>query len=81
MRRKDELAVDKISECVKVEFMEKGFFGRFYTFKKPKKQTAQPEALQTICRPNTAVKELVDEPSTRLFEYFMSAENSLFLKR
>lgn len=30
MRKKDDLAIDKIMECAKTEFLEKGFEGRVY---------------------------------------------------
>ncbi len=76
MRRKDELAVDKILECAKAEFMEKGFLDASMRFIADKAGYTTGMLYGRFADKTQLFKEIVDEAANRLFECFTSAENS-----
>lgn len=78
MRRKDELAVDKILECAKAEFMEKGFADASMRSIAEKAGYTTGMLYGRFADKTQLFNELVEEPANRLFEYFTSAENTFF---
>lgn len=78
MRRKDELAVDKILECAKAEFMEKGFADASMRSIAEKAGYTTGMLYGRFADKTQLFNELVEEPANRLFEYFTSAENIFF---
>lgn len=76
MRRKDELAVDKILECAKTEFMEKGFLDASMRSIAEKAGYTTGMLYGRFADKTQLFNEIVEEPANRLFEYFTSAENS-----
>lgn len=78
MRRKDELAVDKILECAKAEFMEKGFADASMRSIAEKAGYTTGMLYGRFADKTQLFNELVEEPANRLFDYFTSAENTFF---
>ena len=78
MRRKDELAVDKILECAKAEFMEKGFADASMRSIAEKAGYTTGMLYGRFADKTQLFNELVEEPANRLFAYFTSAENTFF---
>lgn len=78
MRKKDELAVDKILECAKAEFMEKGFADASMRSIAEKAGYTTGMLYGRFADKTQLFNELVEEPANRLFDYFTSAENTFF---
>lgn len=78
MRRKDELAVDKILECAKAEFMEKGFADASMRSIAEKAGYTTGMLYGRFADKTQLFNELVEDPANRLFDYFTSAENTFF---
>lgn len=78
MRRKDELAIDKILECAKAEFMEKGFADASMRSIAEKAGYTTGMLYGRFADKTQLFNELVEEPANRLFAYFTSAENTFF---
>jgi len=75
MRRKDELAIDKILECAKKEFAEKGFEGASM------RNIAENAGYTTgmlygrFADKSELFKEIVREPAERLYEYYVKVQS------
>lgn len=78
MRKKDELAVDKILECAKAEFMEKGFLEASMRSIAEKAGYTTGMLYGRFADKTQLFKEIVEEPANRLFDYFTSRENEFF---
>lgn len=76
MRKKDELAVDKILDCAKSEFMEKGFLDASMRSIAEKAGYTTGMLYGRFADKTQLFNEIVEEPANRLFEYFTSQENS-----
>lgn len=78
VRRKDELAVDKILECAKSEFMEKGFLDASMRSIAEKAGYTTGMLYGRFADKTQLFKEIVEKPASRLFDYFTSAESAFF---
>lgn len=75
MRTKNELAVDKILECAKEEFMEKGFEGASMRSIAEKSGYTTGMVYGRFADKSQLFKELVGEAADKLFNYFSKAED------
>lgn len=75
MRTKNELAVDKILECAKEEFMEKGFEGASMRSIAEKSGYTTGMVYGRFADKSQLFKELVSEAADKLFNYFSKAED------
>ncbi|MDE6551235.1 MAG: TetR/AcrR family transcriptional regulator [Clostridia bacterium] len=80
MRRKNELAVDKILECAKAEFMEKGFEGASMRTIAERAGYTTGMLYARFADKSQLFKELVGEAADRLFNYFSSTEDEFAQK-
>lgn len=76
MRRKNELAVDKILECAKEEFLEKGFEGASMRTIAERAGYTTGMLYGRFADKNQLFRELVEEGANKLFNYFSDSENS-----
>ena len=77
MRTKNELAVDKILECAKEEFMEKGFEGASMRTIAEKSGYTTGMVYGRFADKSQLFKELVGEAADQLFDYFPARKMSL----
>lgn len=75
MKRKNEIAVDKILECAKEEFMEKGFEGASMRTIAEKAGYTTGMVYARFADKSRIFKELVGSAADRLFDYFSKAED------
>lgn len=75
MRTKNELAVDKILECAKEEFMEKGFEGASMRSIAEKSGYTTGMVYGRFADKSQLFKELVSEAADQLFDYFSGTED------
>ncbi|MDE6758057.1 MAG: TetR/AcrR family transcriptional regulator [Clostridia bacterium] len=75
MRRKNELAVDKILECAKAEFMEKGFEGASMRTIAERAGYTTGMVYGRFADKSQLFKELVEEAADKLFVYFSASED------
>lgn len=75
MRTKNELAVDKILECAKEEFMEKGFEGASMRMIAERAGYTTGMLYSRFADKSQLFKELVGEAADNLFDYFSKAED------
>ncbi len=75
MRKKDDLAVDKILECAKDEFMEKGFEGASMRSIAERAGYTTGMLYGRFADKSQLFKELVEEASDKLFNYFSDSED------
>ena len=75
MRKKDDLAVDKILECAKEEFMEKGYENASMRSIAEKSGYSTGMLYARFADKNQLFKELVEEPADKLFRYFEGSED------
>ena len=75
MRKKDELAIDKILECAKKEFMKKGFKGASMRSISEKTGYTTGMIYGRFADKNELFRELVNKPSKQLYDYFVNAQN------
>ena len=88
MRRKNEIAVDKILDCAKEEFMEKGFEGASMRTIAERAGYTTGMLYARFADKSQLFKELVDDAAEKLFRYFpirktllrICRPNSNFLK-
>lgn len=75
MRKKDDLAVDKILECAKEEFMEKGFIEASMRTIAEKAGYTTGMVYGRFADKSQLFKELVEEGATKLFNYYSDVQN------
>ena len=75
MRKKDELAIDKILECAKKEFIEKGFEGASMRSISEKAGYTTGMIYGRFADKNELFRELVNKPSKQLYDFFVNAQN------
>ncbi len=75
MRTKNELAVEKILECAKEEFMEKGFEGASMRSIAEKSGYTTGMVYGRFADKSQLFKELVGEAADQLFDYFSGTED------
>lgn len=75
MRTKNELAVDKILDCAKEEFMEKGFEGASMRSIAEKSGYTTGMVYARFSDKSQLFKELVGEAADKLFDYFSQSED------
>ena len=75
MRTKNELAVDKILECAREEFMEKGFEGASMRSIAEKSGYTTGMVYGRFADKSQLFKELVSEAADQLFDYFSGTED------
>ena len=75
MRRKNELAVDRILECAKEEFMEKGFEGASMRTIAERAGYTTGMVYARFVDKSQLFKELVEESADKLFNYFSNSED------
>lgn len=75
MRKKDNLAVDKILECAKEEFMEKGFIEASMRTIAEKAGYTTGMVYGRFADKSQLFKELVEEGATKLFNYYSDVQN------
>lgn len=75
MRTKNELAVDRILDCAKEEFMEKGFEGASMRSIAEKSGYTTGMVYARFEDKSRLFKEIVDEAANKLFDYFSKAED------
>ena len=76
MRRKNEIAVDKILDCAKEEFMEKGFEGASMRTIAERAGYTTGMLYARFADKSQLFKELVDDAAEKLFRYFSDSENA-----
>lgn len=74
MRTKNELAVDKILECAKEEFMEKGFEGASMRLIAERAGYTTGMVYGRFADKSQLFKELVCDAADKLFDYFSGTE-------
>lgn len=75
MKKKDEIAVDKILECAKEEFMEKGFEGASMRIIAERAGYTTGMMYSRFADKSQLFKELVGEAADKLFDYFSQSED------
>ena len=70
MKKKNELAVDRILECAKEEFMEKGFEGASMRTIAEKAGYTTGMLYGRFADKSQLFKELVGEAADKLFDYY-----------
>lgn len=75
MRKKNELAVDKILQCAKDEFLEKGFEGASMRTIAERAGYTTGMLYARFSDKSQLFKELVEKPSEQLFTYFSRCED------
>lgn len=75
MKKKDEIAVDKILECAKDEFMEKGYEGASMRTIAERAGYTTGMLYARFADKSRLFKELVGEAADKLFNYFSKAED------
>lgn len=75
MRRKDELAIDRILECAKNEFMEKGFEGASMRAIADNAGYTTGMLYGRFADKSELFNELVKEPADRLYNYYNGVQN------
>lgn len=75
MKRKNEIAVDKILECAKAEFMEKGFEGASMRTIAERAGYTTGMVYARFADKSRLFKELVGEAADKLFDYFSQSED------
>lgn len=75
MKRKNEIAVDKILECALSEFMEKGFEGASVRTIAEKAGYTTGMVYARFADKSGLFKELVGEAADKLFDYFSQSED------
>ena len=75
MRKKNELALDIISECAKAEFMEKGFEGASMRSIAERAGYTTGMLYSRFADKSQLFREIVDGAANKLFNYFSSSEN------
>lgn len=75
MRTKNELAIDKILECAKEEFMEKGFEGASMRAIAEKAGYTTGMVYGRFADKSQLFKELVGNAADKLFDYFSKTED------
>lgn len=76
LKRKNEVAVDKILECAKDEFMEKGYEGASMRTIAERAGYTTGMLYARFADKSQLFKELVDEAANKLFNYFSQAEDN-----
>ncbi|MFQ7036317.1 MAG: TetR/AcrR family transcriptional regulator [Candidatus Borkfalkia sp.] len=76
VRRKNEIAVDKILDCAKEEFMEKGFEGASMRTIAERAGYTTGMLYARFADKSQLFKELVDDAAEKLFRYFSDSENA-----
>ncbi len=76
MKKKDEIAVEKILECAKEEFMEKGFEGASMRSIAEKSGYTTGMVYGRFADKSQLFKELVSEAADKLFDYFSQSEDN-----
>ena len=74
MRKKNELAVDKILECAKDEFLEKGFEGASMRTIAERAGYTTGMVYGRFADKSELFRELVEEGANKLFGYFSNSE-------
>lgn len=75
MRRKDDLAIDKILECAKEEFMEKGFEGASMRSIADKAGYTTGMLYSRFADKSELFREIVEEGADKLYNYFSNMED------
>ena len=75
MKKKDEIAVEKILECAKEEFMEKGFADASLRTIAERAGYTTGMLYARFADKSGLFKELVEEAADKLFNYFSKAED------
>ena len=75
MKKKDEIAVEKILECAKEEFMEKGFEGASMRTIAEKSGYTTGMLYGRFADKSQLFKELVGGAADKLFDYFSQSED------
>ena len=76
MKKKDEIAVEKILECAKEEFMQKGFEGASMRSIAEKSGYTTGMVYGRFADKSQLFKELVGEAADKLFDYFSQSEDN-----
>ncbi len=79
MRRKDELAIDKITECAKQEFLEKGFEGASMRCIAEKAGYTTGMLYGRFADKGELFREIVKEPADKLYTYYTGVQNEFFV--
>ncbi|MDE6188968.1 MAG: TetR/AcrR family transcriptional regulator [Clostridia bacterium] len=74
MRRKDDLAIDKILECAKEEFLEKGYEGASMRTIAERAGYTTGMVYSRFADKSQIFKELVEEGANKLFEYYSNIQ-------
>lgn len=75
MKKKDEIAVDKILDCAQEEFMEKGFEGASMRAIAEKAGYTTGMVYARFSDKSRLFKELVGEAADKLFDFFSKSED------
>lgn len=75
MKRKNELAVDKILECAKAEFMEKGYEGASMRTIAERAGYTTGMLYGRFADKSQLFRELVEEGADKLFNYYSGVQN------
>ena len=76
MRRKDEFAIDKIIECAKREFAEKGFEGASMRAIAENAGYTTGMLYARFADKGELFREIVKEPADRLYNYYTGVQNA-----
>lgn len=79
MRRKDELAIDKITEWAKQEFLEKGFEGASMRCIAEKAGYTTGMLYGRFADKGELFREIVKEPADKLYTYYTGVQNEFFV--
>lgn len=74
MRKKDELAIDRIMECAKEEFLEKGFEGASMRYIAEKAGYTTGMLYGRFADKGELFKALVHKPAENLYDYYVDAQ-------
>lgn len=79
MRRKDELAIERITECAKQEFLEKGFEGASMRCIAEKAGYTTGMLYGRFADKGELFREIVKEPADKLYTYYTGVQNEFFV--